>query len=154
MVDLGLHDAGDLAVTFRAAPDMSFRPHRMGAKFGDGALGKRRTEFADAPVLADLPEEHFIEREPITDGDARGAVGEVGEEEVSVTVHEERPVVEKEVVAKERVGLGKETVTEEREVTANVAHEEVTLDKDGVRGDGRDGVHGDARRDHDGNPLT
>lgn len=99
-------------------------------------------------------EEFTLEREPITDGDARGAVGEVGEEEVSVTVHEERPVVEKEVVAKERVGLGKETVTEEREVTANVAHEEVTLDKDGVRGDGRDGVHGDARRDHDGNPLT
>lgn len=37
------------------------------AKFGGKTgLGKRRTEFADAPVLADLPEEHFIEREPIT----------------------------------------------------------------------------------------
>ena len=37
------------------------------AKFGAKTpLGKRRTQFADAPVLADLPEEHFIEREPIT----------------------------------------------------------------------------------------
>ncbi len=37
------------------------------AKFGGKTgLGKRRTEFAGAPVLADLPEEHFIEREPIT----------------------------------------------------------------------------------------
>ena len=37
------------------------------AKFGGKTpLGKRRTQFADAPVLADLPEESFIEREPIT----------------------------------------------------------------------------------------
>jgi topoisomerase IV subunit A len=37
------------------------------ARFGQKtALGKRRTEFSDAPVLDDLPEEHFIEREAIT----------------------------------------------------------------------------------------
>lgn len=99
-------------------------------------------------------EEYTLEREPIAEGDhgQRGAGhGEVGEEEISVTTYEERPVVEKEVVAKERIGLGKETVTEEREVTADVAREEVTLDQDGV-----EGVRGDrdARRDHDGNPLT
>ena len=37
------------------------------AKFGGKTpLGARRTQFADAPVLDDLPVEHFIEREPIT----------------------------------------------------------------------------------------
>ncbi len=37
------------------------------AKFGGkSGLGKRRTEIREAPVLDDLPEEHFIEREPIT----------------------------------------------------------------------------------------
>ncbi|MCC6919723.1 MAG: DNA topoisomerase IV subunit A [Alphaproteobacteria bacterium] len=36
-------------------------------KFGPKTpLGARRTQFADAPVLDELPEEHFIEREPIT----------------------------------------------------------------------------------------
>ncbi len=37
------------------------------AKFGGKTpLGARRTQFSDAPVLDALPEEHFIEREPIT----------------------------------------------------------------------------------------
>lgn len=93
-------------------------------------------------------EEYTLEREPIADGERVGAAGEVGEEEIGVTVHEERPVVEKEVVAKERIGLGKETVTEDREVTTDVAKEEVTLEEDGVRGDA------DRRGDNDRNPLT
>ncbi|MDO5712211.1 MAG: PRC and DUF2382 domain-containing protein [Micrococcales bacterium] len=93
-------------------------------------------------------EEYTLEREPIADGERVGAAGEVGEEEIGVTVHEERPVVEKEVVAKERIGLGKETVTEDREVTTDVSKEEVTLEEDGVRGDT------DRRVDKDGNPLT
>ncbi|BCW89084.1 DNA topoisomerase 4 subunit A [Alphaproteobacteria bacterium SO-S41] len=37
------------------------------AKFGPKTpLGARRTQFADAPALDEMPEEHFIEREPIT----------------------------------------------------------------------------------------
>ena len=37
------------------------------AKFGQKTkLGARRTQFADAPALDEMPEEHFIEREPIT----------------------------------------------------------------------------------------
>lgn len=36
-------------------------------KFGPKTkLGARRTQFSDAPALDELPEEHFIEREPIT----------------------------------------------------------------------------------------
>ncbi len=35
-------------------------------KFGDGALGKRRTELAEAPAEVDVSTEAFVEREPIT----------------------------------------------------------------------------------------
>ena len=81
-------------------------------------------------------EEYTLEREPIRDGDVRG--GELGEDEVAVTVHEERPVVEKDVVAKERVGLGKKTVTDQQQVTTDVSKEEVEVDTDrDVRPDNR-----------------
>ncbi len=38
MVDLGLHDAGDLAVPLRAAPHLTFRPQGMLAQFVDGGV--------------------------------------------------------------------------------------------------------------------
>lgn len=75
-------------------------------------------------------EEVRLESEPLQPGDV--AAGRIGEEEVSVTLSEERPVVEKDVVAKERVGLGKEVHTEERTVTETVAKEQVEIDRDTV----------------------
>lgn len=81
-------------------------------------------------------EEVRLESEPLQPGDV--AAGRIGEEEVSVTLSEERPVVEKDVVAKERVGLGKEVHTEERTVTASVAKEQVEIERDTVDS-GRDG---------------
>ncbi len=75
-------------------------------------------------------EEVRLESEPLQPGDV--AAGRIGEDEVSVTLSEERPVVEKDVVAKERVGLGKEVHTEERSVTENVAKEQVEIDRDGA----------------------
>ncbi len=73
-------------------------------------------------------EEVHLESEPLQPGDV--AAGRIGEEEVSVTLHEERPVVEKDVVAKERVGLGTEVHTEERTVSETVAKEQVEIDRD------------------------
>ncbi len=35
-------------------------------KFGSGALGTRRTELGDAPVVVDVASDAFVEREPIT----------------------------------------------------------------------------------------
>ncbi len=35
-------------------------------KFGGGALGKRRTDIADAPALIEVPLEAMVEREPVT----------------------------------------------------------------------------------------
>jgi topoisomerase-4 subunit A len=38
----------------------------MRAKFGEGALGRRRTEIGTAPAPVALEEDHLVEREPIT----------------------------------------------------------------------------------------
>lgn len=74
-------------------------------------------------------EEVTLEREPITDsniGDATAGPA-LSDEEHEVVLTEERVVVNKETVPVERVQLGTEAVTEQREVTEEVAHEEVEL---------------------------
>ena len=75
-------------------------------------------------------EEVTIEREPITDAnrDQATAGPEISEEEHEVVLHEERPVVEKETVAVERVKLGKETVTDTEQVTESVRKEQIDAD--------------------------
>lgn len=77
-------------------------------------------------------EEVRIEREPITDANRRnaGAGVDLGEEEHEVTLHAERPVVEKETVPVERVRLETDTVTGQETVTEEVRKEETTLDED------------------------
>ncbi len=77
-------------------------------------------------------EEVRIEREPITDanrGDAT-AGGDITEEEHVVELKGERVVVEKETVPVERVQMGTETVTEDREVTEKVRKEQIEADTD------------------------
>lgn len=77
-------------------------------------------------------EEVTIEREPITDANAGSATDgpQISEEEHEVTLHAERPVVEKEVTPVERIKLGTETVSEEEKVTETVRKEQVELDDD------------------------
>jgi uncharacterized protein (TIGR02271 family) len=88
------------------------------------------------PLLAGHPmhEELRVESEPITDANAAAATdgAALSEEEHEVTLSEERVVVNKETVPVERVRVGTETVTEQQEVTEEVAHEEIELDKDGT----------------------
>ena len=89
------------------------------------------TETVERTVPVSREEVH-VEREPITDtnrGDAMSG-GELTEEEHEVTLHEERPVVEKETVPVERIRLDKETVTDEQSVSAEVRKENVELDDD------------------------
>jgi uncharacterized protein (TIGR02271 family) len=75
-------------------------------------------------------EEVRLEREPITDAniDAAMAGPEISEEEHEVVLHEEEPVVEKRTVPKERVRLGKETVTDQEQVTQEVRQEHIDVD--------------------------
>ncbi|MGT2426075.1 DUF2382 domain-containing protein [Amnibacterium kyonggiense] len=77
-------------------------------------------------------EEVRLEREPITDANRGDALSgpDLSEEEHEVVLTEERPVIQKETVPVERVSLGTETVTEQRQVSEDVAHEEITTDGD------------------------
>ena len=75
-------------------------------------------------------EEVRLEREPITDANRGNAMSgpELSDEEHEVTLHEERPVVEKEAVPVERVRLDKETVTDDVTVDEQVRKERIETD--------------------------
>jgi uncharacterized protein (TIGR02271 family) len=79
-------------------------------------------------------EEVRVEREPITNANRDNALSgpDISEEEHEVTLHAEEPVVQKDVVPKERVRLDKDVVTEERQVSEGVRKEQIDVD-DGTR---------------------
>ncbi|MEX5303715.1 DUF2382 domain-containing protein [Kocuria sabuli] len=90
-------------------------------------------ETVDVPVER---EEVRVERTPLSGNEA--TTGTIGEEDVEVTLHEERPVVAKETVGVERVELDKQVVTETERVDAEVRKEEVEIESDADRGTDRD----------------
>jgi uncharacterized protein (TIGR02271 family) len=75
-------------------------------------------------------EEVRVQREPITDANVGDAMDgpAISEEEHEVTLHAERPVVEKEAVPVERVRLDKETVTEPEQVNADLRKEDIEVE--------------------------
>jgi uncharacterized protein (TIGR02271 family) len=75
-------------------------------------------------------EEVRLEREPITEGNLDQATDgpAISEEEHEMVLHEEEPVVEKRTVPKERVRLGKDTVTGEHEVSEEIRKEHIDTD--------------------------
>ncbi len=75
-------------------------------------------------------EEITIEREAITDAN-RGAVEdgqELSDEEHEIVLYAEELVVEKRVVAKERIRIGKQTLTEDREISEEIRKEQIETD--------------------------
>ena len=76
-------------------------------------------------------EEARIEREPITEANRDSALGgpDITESEHEVTLHAERPVVEKETVPVERVRLTKDTVTDEQTVSEELRKEQIDTDR-------------------------
>jgi len=90
-------------------------------------------------------EEVRVEREPITDSNVGEAMDgpAISEEEHEVVLHEETPVVEKQVVPKERVRLDKETHTSEETVSEDVRSEQIEVDGDSTVD------RGETRRDDD-----
>jgi len=87
------------------------------------------TEQHTVPVRR---EEVRVEREPITEANAGQALDgpEISEDEHEVVLHEERPVVEKDVVAKERVRLSAEERTDEETVSEDLRKERIETDGD------------------------
>jgi uncharacterized protein (TIGR02271 family) len=98
-----------------------------------GRVGLRKHVVTDQKTVTVPVEREEVEvvREPVAEGEAHDGA-RLGDAHEEVTLHEERPVVDKDVVATERVGLEKETVRDERQVTTDVAHEEVDVDRDGT----------------------
>lgn len=92
-------------------------------------------------------EEVQVVREPVADGHSHNG-GRLRDDEQTVTLSEERPVVDKEVVDKERIGLEKNVVSDEERVRADVRREEVDVDRDGGRG--KQGLKDKLDRDNDG----
>ncbi|WP_309075046.1 PRC and DUF2382 domain-containing protein [Paenarthrobacter sp.] len=78
-------------------------------------------------------EEVRLEREPITDANAGDAMSgpDLTEREHEVTLHEERPVVEKETVPDERVRLEKDTVRDDVQVDEEVRKERIETEGTG-----------------------
>jgi uncharacterized protein (TIGR02271 family) len=106
---------------------------RVGTTQREAGRARLRKHVVTEMVTKTVPVQHEevrIEREPITDANRDQAMSgaDISEEEHEVVLHEEEPVVEKRVVPKERVSLGKETVSEEREVSEEVRKEQVETD--------------------------
>jgi uncharacterized protein (TIGR02271 family) len=78
-------------------------------------------------------EELRVEREPIPADEADGDA-ELSPDERTIELREEQPVVDKRVVPKERVRIGKEVVHDQKHVSEPVRREEVEVDQpDGER---------------------
>ncbi len=87
------------------------------------------TETTTVPVERETAR---VEREPITDANVDQALSgpEISEAEHEVTLEAETPVVEKEVVPKERVRLDKDVITDEEQVSGEVRKERVDVNDD------------------------
>ena len=84
------------------------------------------TQHAEVPVTR---EELVIERTPATGQRATGEIGK--DEEIRVPLSEERVRTEKQAVVNEEVRAGKRAVQRTENVSDNVRHEELRVDKDG-----------------------
>lgn len=87
------------------------------------------TEQVDVPVEV-RREKARVTREPV-----EGTVSdrEIGDDELEVTLREEEPVVEKQTVAKERIGIEKDVETETQTVSDELRKERVDVDDDTSR---------------------
>ena len=106
---------------------------RVGTAQRERGRARLRKYVVTEQVTQTVPvrrEEVRIEREPITDANVGRATDgpDISEEEHEVILHEEEPVVEKRTVPKERVRLGTETVSEERQVSDEIRKEQIDTD--------------------------
>ena len=86
-----------------------------------------RTEVVNQPVELQR-EEIIVERVP-AGGEASDAKFE--ESEIYIPLRREEPVVEKTVVSKEEVRVGKRKETEQRDVSETLRREEVQIENEG-----------------------
>jgi uncharacterized protein (TIGR02271 family) len=131
----GLHDATTSGPTTDEAMTRSEEELRVGTQTRERGRARLRKHVTTEQQTVTVPvqrEEVRVEREPITDAnrDAAASGPAISEEEHEVTLREEEVVVDKRAVPKERVRLGTETVTEERQVSEEVRKEQIQVDGD------------------------
>ena len=102
----------------------------VGTRTKEGGKARLRKYVVTEQVTKTVPvrkEMATLETEPITDGNVDAATSgkDISDEEHEVVLSEEEVVVDKNVVAKERVRLGTETVTTDQEVTEEVRKEQI-----------------------------
>jgi uncharacterized protein (TIGR02271 family) len=108
---------------------------RVGTRDQEAGRVRLRKWVETEEVTETIPvrkEKAVIEREPITEANV-GAATEgpaISDEEHEVVLHEERPVVEKEVTPVERVRLDKATEVEAQQVSEEVRKEQIAVDGD------------------------
>jgi uncharacterized protein (TIGR02271 family) len=102
----------------------------VGTQTAETGRARLRKHVVTENVTQTIPvshEEVRLEREPITEANRGQATSgaDISEEEHEVTLHAERPVIDKETVPVERVRLGTETVTENHEVNETLRKEQI-----------------------------
>jgi uncharacterized protein (TIGR02271 family) len=120
---------------------------RVGTQTQERGRARLRKYVVTETVTRTVPvsrEEVRVEREPITEANAPAAHDgpAISEEEHEVVLHEERPVVGKETVPKERVRMDTETHRDEQQVSDEVRKEQIEATGEtetGGRGSGRAG---------------
>ncbi|MCH8570587.1 PRC and DUF2382 domain-containing protein [Nesterenkonia sp. AY15] len=105
---------------------------------GQVRLRKRvRTENQSIEVPVQR-EELVVERETVDPNSAEarsaGTIDDAGRQDEVVTLREERPVVDKETVATEKVNVGKRTVQDTETVSGEVRKEEIDVEGDAEPG--------------------
>jgi uncharacterized protein (TIGR02271 family) len=106
---------------------------RVGTRQREAGRARLRKYVVTENVTTTVPvshEEVRIEREPITDANRGDALDgpDISEEEHEVVLHEDEVVVDKQTVAKERVRLGTESVTEDQQIDEQVRREQIETD--------------------------
>jgi uncharacterized protein (TIGR02271 family) len=128
--DSGQERAGQSSGAADDAMTRSEEQLRVGTERVEAGRARLRKYVVTEQVTTTVPvshEEVRLEREPITDANRDPALSgaDITEQEHEVTLHAERPVVEKEAVPVERVRLSTETVGGEEEVSEQVRKEQI-----------------------------
>ena len=131
---------------------------RVGTERREAGRARLRKFIVTEQVEQTVPvqrEEIRVEREPITDANVGNALSgpDLSEEEHEVVLHEDRAVVQKDVVPKERVRLDKDVVTEDQSVSEEIRKEQIEVDGADDSGVGRTGTTG-GDRDFDRSGTT
>ncbi|GAA1588822.1 PRC and DUF2382 domain-containing protein [Kribbella sancticallisti] len=132
----GMGDAGSMAgQESMVRSEEQLRAGTETVETGKVRLHKRVVTEEQQVSVPVSHEEVHVTREPIAGGqrdggraDGRRGEGRIQEEDREVVLHEERPVVAKETVAVERVGLDTETVHEEQQVKDTVRKEQIEVE--------------------------